>query len=246
VWLRGSPACNNGQSPKDFSLATGSTFGLLELARYFRRHSKFGSAIRVFERYVSPVLALFMVVFIAGLFLIGEISKQVFEFRMNQAKHASNTLVSVTNDTITIDTSSIVRATKLRVEQGRRYHVHLTPYDGKNPDRKLETWNWRDATYAADPDGLLNPPWWLTLALPLKRHIDQPWFKVMAAIGSNHDFVIPIGKDNVFVAEHTGELMLYVNDALNFYDNNQGYAIVTIVCVDDETAIRPTVPVSKK
>jgi uncharacterized protein (DUF2235 family) len=232
---------HEGQTPKDFCLGTTSSFGLLELARHFRTHSRVDRLSRIFDRYISPVLALCVVVFFMLGFVIGEVSQQVFEYKMDQAKHPISELEPITTVVTTIDSSSIVRATNLLIEEGRRYHIHLEPYDStRNGDPDTESdpsmtagWNWTDDDRAATPDGILNPPWWVTLEFPLKRHMDQPWFKVMAAIGPNHDFVIPIGKDAVFVAPHSGELMLYVNDALWSYDQNDGRAKVTIVCVDE-------------
>lgn len=191
---------------------------------------------------MAPALALLAVFAILGSFVIAEGSAQYFEYKMNEAKTPRDMLVNSSEKPITFDTTCISRATGFFMERGRRYRITLQMFDPASSE--VEQWNWKDLTHEATPDGLKNTPWWLTLAFPLKRHSDQPWGKVMAAIGPNHDFVYPVGTENVFVAGHSGELMLYVNDAAGFYHNNKGCANVTVVCVDDTNTIR-TEPVKE-
>jgi hypothetical protein len=106
---------------------------------------------------------------------------------------------------------------------------------------------WFDKSVPASPEGLgeVDGITWLamTAAIPLRRHITEDWFAVMAKIGPDGlnsralKFRRPAESDTGWEAEFTadadGELFLYVNDAVLFgwsglYGNNQGSATVAI------------------
>jgi hypothetical protein len=82
------------------------------------------------------------------------------------------------------------------------------------------------------------------LELPLRRIFIQPWFRVIARVGStgNYEYFMDPDSQNAralqaqFKPERSGELFFYVNDAVLalpwvhdvFYRNNAGEATVMI------------------
>lgn len=142
--------------------------------------------------------------------------------------------------TVRFRTDDPCQPTQARLEQGATYRLtYVIPADQR----------WRDAGVPAGPYG--NDPeaqsLLMTLAVPLRRHWAEPWFKPMARIGAEGSDVYaldpepPIARrpepdaETVFAAtitaRTTGELFLYVNDAVGlplFYANNCGRAVVTI------------------
>jgi hypothetical protein len=66
----------------------------------------------------------------------------------------------------------------------------------------------------------------------LRRISEEPWFKVMAAVGADERQLIPIGKTRAFTAQTNGATYWFVNDAYGAYENNHGTATVTIECLD--------------
>jgi hypothetical protein len=83
----------------------------------------------------------------------------------------------------------------------------------------------------------------MVLALPVRRELIRPWFRIVAhtgSIGGEESFLDPDPKDHsideVLRATRDGELFLFVNDAVLglpgfegvFYLNNRGSADVTI------------------
>jgi uncharacterized protein (DUF2235 family) len=135
-------------------------------------------------------------------------------------------------------------ASGVRVEEGKRYRITLA-VNGEGQDA------WRDKTINATPVGLkrqdIVPV--MYLALPLRRHITEPWFKPIARIGEYGNDEYPLdpadGSDsNTLISEikarRSGELFLFVNDAVLpvpkswqiFYDNNGGTANVKVEPLD--------------
>ena len=74
---------------------------------------------------------------------------------------------------------------------------------------------WHDGTLAADAEGVRHPSLTLVLAGPFRRDIFQPWLKLMGRVGpaGTESFAIGSGLP-VYKANGTGELFLYVNDAV--------------------------------
>jgi hypothetical protein len=83
----------------------------------------------------------------------------------------------------------------------------------------------------------------MVFALPMRRELIRPWFRVVArtgSVGGEESFLDPDPKDHsideVLRATRDGELFLFVNDAVLgvpgfegvFYANNRGSADVTI------------------
>ena len=74
---------------------------------------------------------------------------------------------------------------------------------------------WRDGGLRAGADGLEDVPLKLVVARPFRRHVGQPWMKLMGRIGRAGIETFAIGSRlAVYKAESTGELFLYVNDAV--------------------------------
>lgn len=96
-------------------------------------------------------------------------------------------------------------ATGLRFSRGDEVRVRVTSA------------GLRDGTIAADADGFRDPAdaRALLLFVPLRRHRDQPWFRLMGRIGAAGDETFPLGEGrHAYRARSDGELFLYVNDAV--------------------------------
>jgi uncharacterized protein (DUF2235 family) len=138
----------------------------------------------------------------------------------------------------------------VKLDEGVRYRLEVRA--GAN--------TWRDKTIPAGPNGL---DWsrvgairqvLFGAAVPFRRHVGEPWFKLMARIGEQGravhapDWRLVVGGDGVaryeavLAADRTGALFLYVNDMMpfvfrsSFYKNNDGGADVKITAV---SAARP-------
>jgi Uncharacterized conserved protein len=133
--------------------------------------------------------------------------------------------------------NDICWASGVKVEEGKRYKVTLTI----NPDL------WKDSTIKPTLGGF--DKWYLTLSIPLRRHLTEPWFKPFARVGEygNDDYPLNPSEgsdDHTLISEITarkpGELFLFVNDAVLpvpkawqvFYKNNCGTAIVKVEPLD--------------
>ena len=74
---------------------------------------------------------------------------------------------------------------------------------------------WHDGRLKAGADGLEEVPFRLVLFGPFRRHVEQPWMKLIGQVGEagTKEFAIGSGLA-AYRAETTGELFLYVNDAV--------------------------------
>ena len=97
--------------------------------------------------------------------------------------------------------------------------------------------------YSSDPDNPLQAAA-MFAAMPLRRELMQPWFRIVARFGGQggeETFLVPDPSDKhlineVIRAPRDGELFLFVNDAVigipglygKFYENNQGSTRVVI------------------
>ena len=71
---------------------------------------------------------------------------------------------------------------------------------------------WHDDEYPADADGFF--AWKLLPFVPVRRHVAEPWLKLMGRVGPRGEaFAIGSGPLR-YRAESDGELFLYVNDAV--------------------------------
>ena len=155
-------------------------------------------------------------------------------------------------------TRNLCTATGVALQKGATYRLRVS-LPASDP--------WRDGAVPAGPNGV--DPNDATLAMilgvPLRRHLGQPWFKPMARIQPHGTDVYPLNPqpsvpvsmlrsrsspeenkemvfETEFVARTSGELFVYVNDAVLqipfypesahwFYANNGGSSQVQIVWV---------------
>jgi len=99
--------------------------------------------------------------------------------------------------TARIDIANPCAATGILLEKGHHYRIAVTP----DP--------WLDGELEASPEQMTSPPWYLAAAVPVRRHLGEPWTRLMGRIG----FAVRNGVED-FKARSTGELFLYVNDAV--------------------------------
>jgi hypothetical protein len=146
----------------------------------------------------------------------------------------------------TFRTDAFCAATGFQVMAGMKYRLAITiPADGQ----------WTDNGIPAGPNGVCpaRVTWPMIAFTPLRRHVTQPWFKLMARIGGVGADIYPLELEPTMaatcaakaaattftteiVARSKGELFLYVNDAVVhfpwlttfFYANNQGSAQITV------------------
>ena len=97
--------------------------------------------------------------------------------------------------------------------------------------------------YSSEPDNPLQAAV-MFAAIPLRRELMQPWFRIVARFGGQggeETFLVPDPSDKYLINEvirapRDGELFLFVNDAVigipglygRFYENNQGSTRVVI------------------
>jgi len=143
---------------------------------------------------------------------------------------------------LTFNASDICWASGIQLKENYRYVIKIThPQD------------WKDGDYAADLGGydIRSLPTIfdrikMTAALPLRRVLLRPWFRIIArvgVVGTDEYFLDPDANarhpqelEVPFYAHRNGELFLYVNDAVwpfwhlmdAFYLKNGGKATVTI------------------
>jgi hypothetical protein len=143
-------------------------------------------------------------------------------------------------------TRSLCWSTGSQVEAGRRYRVILTV---NQP--------WTDESIDTDPGGFGSEklPWYARFtAATLRRSLSERWFQPLLKIvpapgnGSSRVQALDLKLDPAgdytaeFVATRTGEVFLFVNDAVvswhgltrEFYNNNAGTARVQIAPVDGD------------
>lgn len=139
----------------------------------------------------------------------------------------------------TFTTESVCWASGFHAREGVRYRITL---DVADP--------WQDDSIATDVNGFgrAKMSGAMFLALLIRRHIGEPWFKPIVRIGNlgNDEYPLDhsdaLNKDTSdklsaeFTARRSGEIFLFVNDAVlagpaswqHFYWNNKGSATVTI------------------
>ncbi|MGY3698661.1 uncharacterized protein (DUF2235 family) [Bradyrhizobium sp. USDA 3240] len=142
--------------------------------------------------------------------------------------------------TLVFDSSSICAATGVLLQEGGRYAISVKAHEP----------HWYDGDIQTSPAGFYSldaPTVWqkglMVLALPMRRELIRPWFRIVARIGSvggEESFLDPDPKDHsideVLHATRDGELFLFVNDSVVgipglagiFYFNNRGTADITI------------------
>ncbi len=111
-------------------------------------------------------------------------------------------------DTIAFDTRAPCLATGLTLQEGQRYVI------------EVDTKNWKDGDHDADQRGLAgfgsvaNPVF--VARIPARRHLTLPWFTLVGEISRDSGAVFPLHRGRVVLEPtRTGQLYLYVNDAIN-------------------------------
>lgn len=156
-----------------------------------------------------------------------------------------------------LDTREPCQPLAVLLDGGATYRIRLTLLDGDGGGMGSL---WRDGGLVASPRGIEGAGFGqrLVMALwsPLRRHLGQPWFRVMARVGERGaeyhapDWRLLMESPAIatFEAEltpwRTGPLFLYVNDAMpvffqrSFYSNNKGAAMVQVKELHRRTASR--------
>lgn len=131
-------------------------------------------------------------------------------------------------------------ATGVQIEEGKRYRVVLQlPGTGEEA--------WQDSTIpVSSPAGFTSRKPGLTpvqrvifsVFAPFRRVVGADWFVPIARIGRSGPDLRLTSTRSVFTAPASGELHLFVNDAVlppwrSYYDNNKGAATATVERVEE-------------
>jgi hypothetical protein len=142
--------------------------------------------------------------------------------------------------TLAFDASSVCSTTGILLENGGRYAITIKAKETPWHDRDIPTS--LAGFYSLDAPNLWHKAL-MVLAVPMRRELIRPWFRIVARIGSTggeESFLDPDPKDHtideLLHATRDGELFIFVNDAVvgvpgltgAFYANNVGTADVTI------------------
>ncbi len=92
---------------------------------------------------------------------------------------------------------------------------HATGFELKSGTHyrfEVDSTKWHDGRHPANADGFF--AWTLVPAVPFRRHVTEPWLKLMGRVGPRGEaFAIGSGPLR-YRAESDGELFLYANDAV--------------------------------
>ncbi len=229
------------------------------------RHSRRAQGLRdVLSRRVLPVLAIVAAGFLAlGLFS----SVLLAAWESGGGMCRSSTRIEVPAGGAwgaDFDTRMLCHPVGFEVERGVLYRLHVITRPGPEPAPPPWGWlnrhlgvppalrGWRDWTTPASPNGIApEGRSHLSGALvsgftPFRRHIGEPWFRLMVRIGKRGaDVYAPdwrlVSSDRTgdtyeveLEARRSGPLFVYVNDALPlaflrfFYANNDGAARIHV------------------
>jgi uncharacterized protein (DUF2235 family) len=206
-----------------------------------RTNALYVGAKRNWKFSVGPSLSVVFFIY-AGLVLINHVAYIVLDdagFVCRESAGASGMAKGEIRK-LSFDTSSVCSPTGILLENGGRYAITL----------KAREAHWYDRTIETSPAGFYSldaPTVWqkvaMVLALPMRRELIRPWFRIVArtgGVGGEESFLDPDPKDHsideVMRATRDGELFLFVNDAVLgvpglegvFYSNNVGIADVTV------------------
>lgn len=121
-------------------------------------------------------------------------------------------------------TSSPLQPLPVIAVAGKRYRVTVKP---------IEQHPWKDNDHPANPEGIMDEESLTMTALRLARRVgDENWFHVMISVGPDCEELHSIGSQETFLANSSGRLYIFVNDAYFFYWNNSGEAEVTVEKLD--------------
>ncbi|TFV41531.1 DUF2235 domain-containing protein [Bradyrhizobium frederickii] len=221
--------------------------GLMHDAIYaFRTHALYQFVIRAGKRHVLPLLLVVAMVWVGAtvtshfLFNVADSMGAFCEGTAEAELVPVNKGIDQNGADFT--TSAICAPTGLKVFSGRSYEIRIAV-----------TEPWTDAERPTTPVGFrtstveLADRWKFRGAIFLRRILFRPWHRIIARVGEtgvDEYFLDPIPLPNTtpqtykatFKAARSGELFLYVNDAViglpwlgdTFYPNNGGKAKVTV------------------
>ena len=151
------------------------------------------------------------------------------------------------------DPASTCFDTGLELQRDKRYAIEMRVSDDwSDADIYADVHGWRDKPSKSGPAEMKSPPWYMALALPLRRHLFADWYQPIARVDEELFDRYPLDGDNEevddedagrqmslymeFRAKGTGQLYLYLNDAVLFlpelvelfYKNNRGCALVVV------------------
>jgi hypothetical protein len=145
-------------------------------------------------------------------------------------------------------TDTVCKGTGIWLEQGQKYRVRITPPGPKSPDPWMDG-HIRVSTRGVDVADLgLIDRFWQTVLWPLKRHLFVEPFKVIARVGSTGSDERVLEPDDspksnnleaIVTPKRSGELFLYVNEAVwildwnRYYKDNKGTAKIAVSWADD-------------
>lgn len=221
--------------------------GVLDRAvQALRTHPLYKAGFRLLMRKLLPIL--FGLALFYGLF----VTANMLSFNMQAS--SGNVCIGSKGDlpevgpsgaATGLDPTAPCAATGLKLRAGGTYELHIR-VEGHATDSPV----WHDKDERADlrsvdPDEV---GWLMKLATPLRRELTQPWLAPIARIGSRGTDLYPLKPEpsvpidgrlyelrTVITARTSGELFLYVNDAVGppfwrdvFYANNRGMAQVHV------------------
>jgi Uncharacterized alpha/beta hydrolase domain (DUF2235) len=238
------------QLPRPAEPARESGRWLSRLISWLRTRQWYQAAFSFLKWKAGPHFAGFVTLLVA-LFLIGSLPLLAIHRVQLAVAERSNAICQLDGgphvpDPREFSTNSLCWPTGSHVEAGRRYRVTLTV---SQP--------WIDESIATDPGGFGSeklPLYKRYAAAPLRRSLSERWFQPLVKIvpspesGSSRVEALDMKPDAPkvysaeFVADRTGEVFLFLNDAIvswngltrDFYDNNNGMAQVQIEPVDDD------------
>ena len=206
-----------------------------------RTSASYAAAKRNWKFVVGPGLYVIFFLYV-GLMLINHLAYIVLDDAGCVCRESGTSSRMARGETrkLSFDASSICSATGVLLEDGGRYAITI----------KAREAHWYDRTIETSPAGFYSldasTVWQkiaMVLALPMRRELIRPWFRMVArtgGVGGEESFLDPDPKDHsideVLRATRDGELFLFVNDAVLgvpglegvFYSNNVGTADVTI------------------
>lgn len=207
---------------------------------WFRSRVSYQRGWQLLTGYFLPGLAFFVSAYL-GLALLNNATYALRESWVGLC-HRSGERSLVTDKGATgtpLRTSEPCNPTGLNLQAGATYALRLTV--PVRPDEE----RWRDKLMPAGPNGIRpeDLSWYMSVFAPLRRHVAQNWFRLMARIGEQGSdsyvlhwrLVSEDTKEQIYQTELTArrddELFLYVNDisvVLDprwFHDNNYGSAV---------------------
>jgi uncharacterized protein (DUF2235 family) len=208
-----------------------------------RTNALYQSTLRALKRHVAPFV--FAVLFVwLGVTLLGHAAFVVEDSTGLFCRNSPSPRKLMNGEKVEIkfNPALFCPASGFLLDERARYNIAV---------KRVDSVPWRDADIPTTLAGfrIVDLPLWrrpvFLAALPLKRDLIRPWFRVILRIGTTgtyEDFLDPDPnqRDDILqeplVPRATGELFIYVNDVALpipgvedvFYRNNSGQAVVTV------------------